>query len=140
MGFVDSHCHLDDRQYEQDRDAVIERALEAGLTYMLAIGTGEGPPELEAAVRLAERHDPIFATVGVHPNDAAKVTQITLSQVADVLKHPKVVALGEIGLCRDPIRDPGIPDLCLGSHEALCHRRLTDQEGAGDLRSLKPAE
>jgi len=95
---VDSHCNLDDRQYEQDRDAVIERALEAGLKYMLAIGTGEGPPELEAAVRLAERHDPIFATVGVHPNDAAKVTQMTLSQVADVLQHPKVAGLGEIGL------------------------------------------
>ncbi len=49
MAFVDSHCHLDDRQFTEDREAVIERAIAAGLKYMLAIGTGEGPPDLEAA-------------------------------------------------------------------------------------------
>jgi TatD DNase family protein len=96
--FVDSHCHLDDRQYAQDRPAVIERAFAAGLQYMLAIGTGEGPPDLQAAVRVAEKHRGIFATVGVHPNDAGKITGGTLSHVEELLQHPKVAALGEIGL------------------------------------------
>jgi TatD DNase family protein len=96
--FVDSHCHLDDRQYAQDRDAVIERALNAGLKYMLAIGTGEGPPDLEAAVRIAEANAPVFATIGVHPNDAGKVTDGTLGRLEELLQLPKVVALGEIGL------------------------------------------
>jgi TatD DNase family protein len=96
--FVDSHCHLDDRQYAVDREVVIERAFAAGLRYMLAIGTGEGPPDLEAAVRLADKHAGIFATVGVHPNDAGKLTPGTLSRVEELLQHPKVAALGEIGL------------------------------------------
>ena len=98
MPVVDSHCHLDDRQYAEDRAAVIERAFAAGLRYMLAIGTGEGPPDLQAAVRIAEKHEGIFATVGVHPNDAGKLTDSTLSGVEELLHHPKVAALGEIGL------------------------------------------
>ncbi len=65
---------------------------------MLAIGTGEGPPDLEAAVRMAEEHASIFATVGVHPNDAGKVTDGTLSRLEELLSHPKVSAVGEIGL------------------------------------------
>lgn len=96
--FVDSHCHLDDRQYAEDREAMIQRALDAGLKYMLAIGTGEGPPDLEAALRLANEYSQIFATVGVHPNDTGKVANTTLSRLQDLLQHPKVVALGEIGL------------------------------------------
>jgi TatD DNase family protein len=96
--FVDSHCHLDDRQYAEDRSAVIARAFAAGLQYMLAIGTGEGPPDMEAAVRIADQHPAIFATVGVHPNDAGKVSDGTLGRVEELLQHPKVAALGEIGL------------------------------------------
>lgn len=98
MPFVDSHCHLDDRQYAEDREPMIERAFAAGLQYMLAIGTGNGPPDLEAAVRIADQHERIFATVGVHPNDAGKITDGTLGRVEELLAHPKVSALGEIGL------------------------------------------
>ncbi len=53
MNLIDSHCHLDDKKFDEDREAVVERALEAGVTGMLAIGTGEGPPDLEAGIRLA---------------------------------------------------------------------------------------
>jgi TatD DNase family protein len=95
---VDSHCHLDDAQFDRDRAAVIERAREAGLKYILAIGTGNGPPDLEAAVRLADAHPFIYATAGVHPNDAAKVDVNTFKNLESVLKHAKVKAVGEIGL------------------------------------------
>jgi TatD DNase family protein len=95
---VDSHCHLDDAQFGSDRAAVIERALAAGVKYMLAIGTGNGPPDLESAIRLAETHACVFATVGVHPNDSPKIAPGTLANVERLLEHPRVKALGEIGL------------------------------------------
>ena len=98
MRLVDSHCHLDDRQFDQDRDEVIRRALEAGVEWMLAIGSGDGPPDLECAVRLAEAHPAIRATVGVHPHDAAKASEETFAALRALLDHPKVLALGEIGL------------------------------------------
>jgi len=98
VDFVDSHCHLDDKQFAQDRDAVIERAREAGLKYILGIGTGDGPPDLEAAIRIADAFPFIFSTVGVHPNDAPKLDENTFSHLKDLLGHPKVVAVGEIGL------------------------------------------
>jgi TatD DNase family protein len=95
---VDSHCHLDDAQFDSDREAVIERARAAGVEYMLAIGTGNGPPDLEAAVRLAESYPSIFATAGLHPNDAPKAGPETFKDLENILRHPKVKALGEIGL------------------------------------------
>ena len=98
MRLVDSHCHLDDRQFDQDRHEVIRRALAAGVECMLAIGSGDGPPDLECAVRLAEAHPAIHATVGVHPHDAAKARDDTFAALPALLEHPKVLALGEIGL------------------------------------------
>lgn len=98
MELVDSHCHLDDKQFDHDRQAVIKRARETGLKFMLAIGTGDGPPDLEAAVRLAETYPGVLATVGVHPNDSAKTDKGTFQALELLLGHPKVKALGEIGL------------------------------------------
>jgi TatD DNase family protein len=95
---VDSHCHLDDAQFNDDRAAVIERACHAGLKYMLAIGTGDGPPDLEAAVRLADSYPFIYASAGVHPNDAGKLDPDTFHELESLIQHPKVKALGEIGL------------------------------------------
>lgn len=95
---IDSHCHLDNEQFNPDRDEVIRRALDAGVHRMMAIGTGDGPPDLECAIRLADAHAAIYATVGVHPHDAAKANPETLRALAELLQHPKVVALGEIGL------------------------------------------
>jgi TatD DNase family protein len=95
---VDSHCHLDDEQFDGDREAAIDRALEAGVERMVVIGTGEGPPDLEAGIRLAERHTSILATVGIHPQHAPKAEDDHYARLRDLLAHPKVVALGEIGL------------------------------------------
>ena len=98
MKLVDSHCHLDDKQFAADREAVIERAQAAGVERLMAIGTGDGPADLETAVRLADRYPFFYATVGVHPHDAAKSTSETFSRLRELLAHPKVLALGEIGL------------------------------------------
>jgi TatD DNase family protein len=95
---VDSHCHLDDEQFDADREEAIERARAAGVAIMMAIGTGNGPPDLEAGVRLAERYSFIYATAGVHPHDAAKATPETWQRLRTLAAHPKVLAIGEIGL------------------------------------------
>ncbi len=98
MKLVDSHCHLDNPQFDADREAVIERALAAGVERLVAIGTGTGPSDLEAGVRLADRYPCFLATVGVHPHDARKASEDTYRRLRELLAHPKVVALGEIGL------------------------------------------
>jgi TatD DNase family protein len=98
MTLVDSHCHLDDAQFDADRDAAIERARAAGVETMLAVGTGGGPPDLEAGIRLADTHAFMCASVGVHPHDASKAAPETFDRLRELLAHPKVVAIGEIGL------------------------------------------
>ena len=98
MPLVDSHCHLDSKPFDADRDAVIARARSAGVETLLAIGTGDGPPDLEAALRLAGAYPFIYATAGVHPHDAAKATPGTWTELTSLIAHPKCVALGEIGL------------------------------------------
>ncbi len=98
MRLIDSHTHLDDAQFNEDRAAVIERARAAGVERMLAIGTGGGPPDLVAGVRVADEYPFVLATVGVHPHDAAKATEVTFERLQALAAHPKVVAIGEIGL------------------------------------------
>jgi TatD DNase family protein len=98
MALVDTHCHLDSEQFEPDREAVIQRAQAAGVERMMAIGTGDGPPDLEAAIRLADAHPFIYATIGVHPHDASKATDETFARLEELARHPKVLAIGEIGL------------------------------------------
>ena len=95
---IDSHCHLDDEQFDGDRGATIQRAIDAGVTRMMAIGTGSGPPDLEPAIRLAEEYDAILATVGVHPHYAGNADDDTLRRMEGLLSHARVVAIGEIGL------------------------------------------
>lgn len=95
---IDSHCHLDGPRFDDDRDEVLARAREAGVELLLAIGTGDGPPDLEAALRLAEKHPEIYATVGVHPHDAAKAEAATIARLIELCRREKVLALGEIGL------------------------------------------
>jgi len=92
---IDSHCHLDDEKFAADRAQVIERARAAGVELMLAIGTGG---ELDVAIQQAERYPFIYATIGVHPHDASKATPDTFARLLDLAGHPKVLAIGEIGL------------------------------------------
>ena len=98
MRLADSHCHLDDKQFDGDRADVIARARAAGGEAMRAVGTGSGPPDLEAGLRLAEENPFMVASAGVHPHDAAKAVEGTFERLAGLLRHPKIVALGEVGL------------------------------------------
>jgi TatD DNase family protein len=98
LEIVDTHCHLDDERFADDLDGILTRAREAGVSRLMTIGTGIGPPDLEAAVRLAARYEPVYATVGVHPHDASKADDTTIERLRDLVRHPKVLALGEIGL------------------------------------------
>jgi len=98
VSLIDSHCHLDSQEFDGDREAAIQRALDAGVERMVAVGTGKGPPDLETGVRLADRYPAFLATVGVHPHDAAKAGAQDFKNLEALLAHPKVVALGEIGL------------------------------------------
>lgn len=94
--FIDSHAHIQIDQFNSDRDAVLQRALDVGVSHILIIGI-----DLETsqkAVELAEKHDNLYATVGMHPHSATDLTSGILSTFRDLLVHPKVIALGEIGL------------------------------------------
>ena len=93
---IDTHAHIDVADYEEDREAVIERAREAGVQYMLNIGC-----DIESSYRsmeLAEQYDFIYATAGIHPHEVKSIDEDTYTHLRQLLAHPKVVALGEIGL------------------------------------------
>jgi len=96
--FVDSHAHLDGKQFDADREQVIARAREAGVTTMVAIGNGDGPPELDAGLKLAEQYPFIYATIGIHPHEARLASDHAYSHMEHLAHHPKVIAWGEIGL------------------------------------------
>src|SRR5260370_26917421 len=98
MELIDSHAHIDFPQFAEDRDAMLVRARTAGLTTLLAIGSGPGPEKLDAAIPFAEQHDWIYATVGTHPHEAKDLTPAHLEQLAKLAKHPRVIAYGEIGI------------------------------------------
>jgi TatD DNase family protein len=98
MDLIDSHAHIDSPQFDEDRDATLARARAAGVSTILAIGTGPGPEKLDAAMPFAEAHGWIYTTVGIHPHDAKEVTPVHLETLARLAQHPKVIAWGEIGL------------------------------------------
>ena len=98
MELIDSHAHIDFPQFAEDRDAMLERARQAGVTALLAIGTGPGPEKLDSAIVYAEQYAWIYATVGIHPHEAEKVTPQHLDALQQLARHPKVIAWGEIGL------------------------------------------
>lgn len=96
MNLLDSHAHLQFPQFDADREAVIRCAREQGVVVILNVGTDLASSR--AAVKLAELHDSVYATVGVHPHDAKTITPALLEELRALARHPKVVAIGEIGL------------------------------------------
>jgi TatD DNase family protein len=98
--FVDSHAHVDGEEYDADRDAVIERAREAGVCAILNVGTGDPQSgSLERAVEVAERYEDVYAAVGVHPHDARLFDDAAAQRIQRLVKgSSRVIAWGEIGL------------------------------------------
>jgi TatD DNase family protein len=96
--FVDSHAHLDGKQFDSDREQVIARAREAGVQTIVAIGNGDGPEQVDCGIRLAEKYDFIYATIGIHPHEARLANEAAYQNMERLAKHPKVIAWGEIGL------------------------------------------
>ena len=96
MMLFDSHCHLDDRCYEQDLNAVIDRARAAGVEKMMVVGTTENSSR--AAVSFAEAFDGIYAAVGFYPHDAEDCSEKSLETLRSLAFSSKVRAWGEVGL------------------------------------------
>jgi TatD DNase family protein len=94
--FVETHAHLDSGRFDHDRGKVIRRAADAGVVQIVTVGADLSSSR--AAVTLAEEQPSIYATVGIHPHDADSVRPATIDALHDLAAHPKVVAIGEIGL------------------------------------------
>jgi len=93
---VDSHAHLEARQFAADREEAIARAVAAGVTRI--INAGASLPASEASIALAEAHETIYPAVGIHPHDAKTLTETTWVALQALARRPDVVAVGEIGL------------------------------------------
>jgi TatD DNase family protein len=93
---TDTHCHLDLEQFDRDRDEVLERARQAGVGRILVPATDLASSR--RAIALAERYPEVRAAVGVSPNDAVDFSAETLAELRDLAGHPKVDAIGEIGI------------------------------------------
>ena len=93
---TDTHCHLNLSTFQEDLPGILERAREGGLGRILVPGIDV--PTSQTAVALAEQHDWLYAAVGIHPHDAAGWTDRTLASLRQMAGHPKVAAIGEIGL------------------------------------------
>jgi TatD DNase family protein len=103
---IDSHCHLDD--YE-DLPAILANARAAGVGTLLAIGIGDGPDTMHRALDLAHAHSEIFATAGIHPQEAHQATPENLAKLEALAQDPRCIAIGEIGLDYYHLNNPDIP-------------------------------
>lgn len=96
MSFVDTHVHLHFPDYKEDQAGVIDRARQAGVEYFVNVGTDVSSSR--ASLELAQSHPFIYASAGVHPHDVKDADEDVLSEIEEILKHPRVVAIGEVGL------------------------------------------
>lgn len=97
--YIDSHAHIEGREFDADRKAVIQRALDAGIEIIVCVGNGEVAADSHvAAFHVAEEYAFIYTTVGVHPHEASLLDDNLCAKLMDLSQHPKVIAWGEIGL------------------------------------------
>jgi len=96
--FIDSHAHLEGKQFANDREQVIARAGESGVTNIVAIGNGDGPANFDCGIQLAEKYEFMYATIGIHPHEARLADEAAFDRMAELARHPKIIAWGEIGL------------------------------------------
>jgi TatD DNase family protein len=94
--YIDTHCHLELLFEGQDQDSTIARAQEAGVTTLVTVGVDLASSA--EAVQTATYNEGVFASIGIHPNNAIEATEHVLDRLADLAAHPSVVAIGETGL------------------------------------------
>jgi TatD DNase family protein len=145
---IDSHAHLDSARYEADREAMLKAALQAGVGSVLSIGIGDGPDTMHRALDLCREYagrpdvPRLYATAGVHPDDAAKLDTPALDKLNKLLAEPEVIACGEIGLDyywdtapRAVQQEAFIEQMeCAAGHRLpiVIHCRAAERAGTGD--------
>jgi TatD DNase family protein len=125
MHFYDTHAHLDGPRFAQDLSQVVARAHVAGIDRILTLGT-DGPSS-ERSLRISEQYPGVYAAVGWHPNDLATAPEDVRPCLRPLARHPRVVAIGEIGL--DYYHLPRIP----GGEKASALRDRDGQSGLADV-------
>ncbi len=101
---IDSHAHLDSPRYDEDREAMLQRAADAGVGAVLSIGIGEGPFEMHQALDLCRQYNGktgmprLYASAGIYPHNAPQADDAALAKLDSLLAEPEVIACGEIGL------------------------------------------
>lgn len=101
---IDSHAHLDSDRYDEDREALLERAYTAGVREVLSIGIGDGPETMQRALAISREYGGrpgvprIWASAGVHPHEARLADEAAYTKLDGLLQEPEVLACGEIGL------------------------------------------
>ena len=101
---IDSHAHLDSPRYADDREAMLQRAAEAGVGAVLAIGIGEGPAEMHQALDICRQFNGrpgmprLYASAGIYPHNGVEADEAALAKLDGLLAEPEVIACGEIGL------------------------------------------
>lgn len=145
--FIDSHAHIDGKEYDGDRDEVVKRAREAGVCAILNVGTGDPQSgSLERAVRVAEEYPNVYAAIGVHPHDARLFDEEAAERILGLVKQSScVIAWGEIGLDyhydhspRERQREVFAWQLRLAREAGLpvvIHSRAADEDTVDILRS-----
>ena len=93
---IDTHAHLDFPDFDKDRDEAVARARDAGVVNIITVGTGL--ESCRKAIELSERFAGVYAAVGIHPHDAAKVGEADILRLREMARQPRVVAIGETGL------------------------------------------
>ncbi len=93
---VDSHCHLDFPDFEDDRDAIVARAAAAGIETMVTISTRVA--RFSGLRAIVDRYERVFCSIGTHPHNAAEEPDVTVDDLVSIAGEPKVVAIGEAGL------------------------------------------
>ncbi len=120
---IDSHCHLD---FFDEAQPVLARAANAGVETFLAIGIGDGPATMHRALELARTHEGVFASAGIHPQEAHQATPEALNLLAELLRDPRCIALGEIGLDYYHLDNP---DIAVQQAAFIAQMRLAAEAG-----------
>lgn len=98
MHFIDSHCHIDAPDFDDDREEMLQRAADAGITEMIVVGASGNLAQAQATVDFASNRPGVYATVGIHPHHAGEVEESWWPQFCALAARPEVVAVGETGL------------------------------------------